>query len=157
MHNRNEPSFFFMNSTGAPQGEWLGRMNPFSIISSNWTFSSFSSAGASRYGAREIGAVPGINSMLNTISLSGGNPGKSFGNTDTYSLTTGTSSGVNSVSLLGSTILARNPLHPLLSNLLAFRAEIIGTARFRGVPWNSKDFAFNGWKRTRFFRQSITA
>jgi hypothetical protein len=39
-----------------------------------------------------MGAVPGIRSMMNSISLSGGIPGSSSGNTSGYCCTTGTSS-----------------------------------------------------------------
>ena len=134
MHNHNKPSFFFTKRTRAPQGEWLGQINPFSIMSSNWTFSSFSSSGVSRYGALKIGSVLGIYSMLNTISRFGSSPGKSFRNTDTQSLTIGISSGVNSISLLRSAILARNPI----SNFLALRIEITETVCFQVFPETRK-------------------
>jgi hypothetical protein len=39
-----------------------------------------------------MGAVPGIRSMMNSISLSGDIPGSSSRNTSGYSYTTGTSS-----------------------------------------------------------------
>src|ERR1017187_7189368 len=89
MHNRNVPSFFLTNSTGAPHGDVLGLINPLSNISSNCALSSFSSAGAIRYGAFEIGVVPGTNSIPNSTFRSGGNPTISSGNTSTNSETTG--------------------------------------------------------------------
>ncbi|KAJ0458099.1 hypothetical protein HanIR_Chr15g0781231 [Helianthus annuus] len=59
MHILKVPSFFFTNSTGAPQGEELGRMKPLSKSSCSCLDSSSSSVGANRYGARAIGAAPG--------------------------------------------------------------------------------------------------
>jgi hypothetical protein len=49
------------------------------------------SIGSILYGLLEIGAVPRINSILNSTSQSGGNPGKSSGKTSGNSHTTGTS------------------------------------------------------------------
>ena len=80
-----------MNNTGTPYGEKLGRINPLSNSSCNFAFSSFNSAGAILYGACDIGAVPGVSSILNSISYSGGNPGKSSGNTSSNPCTTGNS------------------------------------------------------------------
>ncbi|GKC50336.1 reverse transcriptase domain-containing protein [Tanacetum coccineum] len=45
------PSFFLTNKTGAPQGETLGLIKPFSNISCNCSFNSFNSTGAIRYGS----------------------------------------------------------------------------------------------------------
>ena len=81
MHRRDEPSFFFTNSTGAPHGETLGRMNCFSNKSSSCFFNSPNSAGAIRYGEIDTGPAPGIKSIANSISLLGGSPGISSGNT----------------------------------------------------------------------------
>src|SRR5262249_4571893 len=92
MQSRRDPSFFFTNKTGAPQGEVLGLMNPWSNNSCNYSFSSLSSAGAILYGGKEIGAVPATTSIQNSISLSGGNPSNSSGKTSKNSLTTGTCS-----------------------------------------------------------------
>ncbi|MFS8024697.1 hypothetical protein Hanom_Chr16g01466431 [Helianthus anomalus] len=63
MHILKVPSFFFTNNTGAPQGEELGRMKPFSKSSCNCFDSSSSSDGAKQYGARAIGAAPGASSI----------------------------------------------------------------------------------------------
>ncbi|GAB2281843.1 hypothetical protein Dimus_039499 [Dionaea muscipula] len=62
------PSFFLTKSTGAPHGDTLGLMNPFSNSSYNCACSSFSSAGAILYGALEIGFVRGAKSMINSTS-----------------------------------------------------------------------------------------
>ncbi|MFS7938455.1 hypothetical protein Hanom_Chr05g00439911 [Helianthus anomalus] len=48
MHIRNDPSFFLTKRTGAPQGEVLGRIKPFSSSSWSWFESSRISEGASR-------------------------------------------------------------------------------------------------------------
>ena len=89
MHSLNDPSFFFTNSTGAPQGEKLGLMNPLSNRSCNCAFSSFNSAGAIRYGAMDMGFIPGMSSMLNFTFLSSGKPDNSPENTSTNFFTTG--------------------------------------------------------------------
>ncbi|MFS7966851.1 hypothetical protein Hanom_Chr09g00778721 [Helianthus anomalus] len=66
MHMRKVPSFFFTNNTGAPQGEEIGRIKPFSKSSCSFFDSSSSSVGAKRYGARAIGAAPGASSIWNS-------------------------------------------------------------------------------------------
>ncbi|GKD86278.1 hypothetical protein Tco_1357432, partial [Tanacetum coccineum] len=73
--------------TGAPQGEELGLMNPFSESSCNCSDSSFISDGANRYGARATGAGPGIKSIWNSTGQAGERPGKSSGNTSGKSRT----------------------------------------------------------------------
>ncbi|KAI3815158.1 hypothetical protein L1987_14814 [Smallanthus sonchifolius] len=92
MHIRIEPSFFLTNKIGAPQGDELGLMNPFSSNSSNCFFRSSISVGANLYGALAIGAVTGTRLILNSTSHSGGIPGSSSGKTSGNSATTGTSS-----------------------------------------------------------------
>ncbi|GKG02516.1 hypothetical protein Tco_0310152, partial [Tanacetum coccineum] len=84
--------FFLTNNTGAPHGDELGRINPFSDNSCNWSASSFSSDGANRYGARATGASPGTSSILNSTCRGGGSPGKSSRNTSGKSRIIGTSS-----------------------------------------------------------------
>jgi hypothetical protein len=76
---------------GEPQGDELGRMNPFSSRSCNWVLSSANSFGGIRYDLLEIGVVLGFNSITNSTSLSGGNPGRSSGKTSRNSHTTGIS------------------------------------------------------------------
>src|SRR3954469_10983257 len=83
-----EPSFFLTNSTGAPHGDTLGRINFFSNNSSNCFFNSANSDADMRYGAIDTGLVPGINSIANSTSLSGGNSLTSSGITSGYSFTT---------------------------------------------------------------------
>ncbi|MFS7942283.1 hypothetical protein Hanom_Chr06g00486561 [Helianthus anomalus] len=81
MHIRNDPSFFLTKRTGAPQGEVLGRIKPFSSNSWSWFDNSPISDGASRYGALATGLVPGIRSIRKSISRLGGSPGRSSGKT----------------------------------------------------------------------------
>ena len=80
MQSRNDPSFLFVKRKGAPYGEMLGRINPFSNNSSICAFNSFSSAGAIRYGVIEIGVVPDTKSILNTMLQIGSKTGKSSEN-----------------------------------------------------------------------------
>ena len=67
------------NKTGAPHGEMLGLSKTLSNNSCNCMFNSPNLARAILYGAIEIGAVPDNNSIVKSISLTGGNPGISFG------------------------------------------------------------------------------
>jgi hypothetical protein len=76
---------------GQPHGDELGWMNPFSSRSCNWVLSFANSFGGIQYDLLEIGAVPGFNSITNSTSLLGGNPGKSSGKTFRNSHTTGIS------------------------------------------------------------------
>jgi hypothetical protein len=73
---------------GHPEGDELGRMNPFSSKSCNCVLSSANSFGGIRYDLLEIGAVLGFSSITNSTSLSRGNPGKSSGKTSGNSHTT---------------------------------------------------------------------
>ncbi|GKF24428.1 hypothetical protein Tco_0076750 [Tanacetum coccineum] len=57
MHIRKDPSFFFTNKTGAPQGEELGLMKPLFVSSYSCSTSSFISDGANLYGARATGVA----------------------------------------------------------------------------------------------------
>ncbi|GKD25074.1 hypothetical protein Tco_1231288, partial [Tanacetum coccineum] len=58
MHIQKDPSFFFTNRTGVPQGEELGLMKPLSVSSCSCSASSFIFDGANLYGARATGAAP---------------------------------------------------------------------------------------------------
>ena len=71
-----------------PQGDMLRRMNPLSNNSWICIFNSLSSSGAILYSALDIRAAPGIRSIKNSISLSGGSPRKSYGKTSRNSCTT---------------------------------------------------------------------
>src|SRR6187399_2948795 len=84
------PSFFLANNTGEPQGEELARINPLSSNSFICFFNSTNSDGAILYGFLYLGVVPGASSIMNSISLSGGTPGSSSGNTSGNLHTTGT-------------------------------------------------------------------
>jgi hypothetical protein len=65
-----------MNNIGAPQGDELGRKNPFDCNSAICFFSSASSFTAILYDLIEIGGVLGSKSIINSMSRSGGVPGK---------------------------------------------------------------------------------
>src|SRR4051812_44384207 len=55
---------------GDPQGDALGRISHFFSISSNCFFSSTSFSGFMQYVSCAIGAVPGISSIMNSMSRS---------------------------------------------------------------------------------------
>lgn len=78
MHSLGLPSFLFTKNTGAPHGELLSQINQATSSSSNRAFVSFNSIGAFRYGAFEIGVVPGMWSSENSASLDGGSPANSI-------------------------------------------------------------------------------
>ncbi|KAI3783393.1 hypothetical protein L1987_42473 [Smallanthus sonchifolius] len=124
MHMRIEQSFFLMNKTGAPQGDELGLMNPFSNKSSKCFYNSAISVGANLYGASAIGAVPGTRLILNSTSLSGGIPGSLFGKTSENLATTDTSSIFFLVSVVTDTRYAK---HPFRKYFAAFNTETIPT------------------------------
>ncbi|KAL0730327.1 hypothetical protein Bca4012_026420 [Brassica carinata] len=96
------PSFFFTNRTGAPQGEELDRMNPFSNRSSNCFFSSANSAGAIRYGALAIGFASGSKVIVKGLFRGGGN---SFNDAKTSS-----NSWTTSMSSILTSLLVASPL-----------------------------------------------
>ncbi|PHU09411.1 hypothetical protein BC332_21271 [Capsicum chinense] len=77
-----------MNRIGVPHGEMLGLMNLLSMRSFNYSFNSLSSARVILYYRIDIGCVSGRRSILKLISLLGGTPGRSSGNTYGNSLTT---------------------------------------------------------------------
>ncbi|MCI33114.1 hypothetical protein A2U01_0054330, partial [Trifolium medium] len=68
------------------------RINLFSSSSSSCFFNSFNSEGDIRYGAIDIGLVPGTKSIVNYTSLSGGTSDTSSENTSGNSQTIGNSS-----------------------------------------------------------------
>ena len=74
MHILIEPFFFLTNKTGAPRGKMLGLTKPLSNNSCNCIFNSPNYAGAILYDVIEIGVAPGNNSMVKSVSLTGGNP-----------------------------------------------------------------------------------
>ena len=116
MHKRRLPSFFLKNNTRAPHGDVLVLTKPLLNNSSICSFNSYNSAGAIRYGAIEMGSVPGACSISNSISLSSGNPGRSSGNTSKNSFTIGTFA--NYISLLADSIAyTKYPWHALRSIL----------------------------------------
>jgi len=113
IHKRRVPSFFLTNNTGAPHGDTLRRMKPFSSSSCNCTFNFFNSAGAILYGFMEIGSTPGITLISNYTSLSGGNPGNSSGNAFGKSYTVGMSLNARLPTWV-STTCDKYASHPLL-------------------------------------------
>ena len=89
MHNLNDPSFFFTNNIGTPQGEVLDLINPLSNKSCSCAFNSFSSAGAIRYGAIDMGFASKMSSMLYSTFFLGDKLGNSLENTSVNFFTTG--------------------------------------------------------------------
>jgi len=69
MHIRRVPSFFLTKSTVAPQGDGIGQMYFLSSSSCSWIFSFVNSGMLMRFGPRDIGAAPTINSMVKSMSL----------------------------------------------------------------------------------------
>ena len=88
MHILWDPSFFFKNIIGAPQGELLDQRNPLSNKFCSCIDNSCISDSARRQGALAIGAAPGTISIQNSTYLSWGTLGKSYGKTYEYSQTT---------------------------------------------------------------------
>jgi len=74
------PSFFSTKIIGAPHCEELGRINFLSSNSFNCFLSSSNSPTDILYGLLAVGVVPGKRSMMNSMSHSGGIPGRSSGN-----------------------------------------------------------------------------
>jgi hypothetical protein len=75
---------------GAPHGDELGQINPFSSNSIICSFNSVNSGVVILNGVLYIGVVPGFNSVTNSMSQSGSIPGKISRKTLGNSLTTGT-------------------------------------------------------------------
>ena len=119
MHIRMVSSFFFTNSTGVPQGDTPGQMYPLSNNSCNCIFNFVNSGTLIQYGVLEMGDALGINSIVKSMSLLGGKPGISSGNTSTESFPMRLFSiiGVFSLELIKPTWLAYN-WHPFLMNLI---------------------------------------
>ena len=69
MYILKEPSFFFTNNIGAPNGEILGLMKPLSRRCFNCSFNSLSSAGAILLGEIEIGWESGKRLIPKSISF----------------------------------------------------------------------------------------
>ena len=80
MHSLKLPCFFFINKTEVPQSDVLGQIKLLSIKFYSWTFNSFNSIGTILEGGIEIGSIPGMTSMQNSISFSNGTLGNSLGN-----------------------------------------------------------------------------
>ena len=148
MQSHMLPSFF-ANNTGATQMETLGLMKPKSSSSCSYSFNSFNSIGAIRYGALEIGLEPGNRSIENSIFLSGGNPDKSSRNTSRNSFITGMSSSFNSPYCVSLTV-ARYPLHPFFNMRLACKAEITRGEVYAPLPTKQNSTSLGIWKITFF-------
>ena len=73
-----------------------------------------------------MGRVPGSRSIQKSISLSGGIPGRSAGNTSRNSRTTETDS-IEGTWVVSSLRCAKKAKHPLLTIFLARRKEMIRT------------------------------
>ena len=72
MHKLNIPSFFFIKSTSAPQGDTLGHMYPFLNNSSSCICNSFNLGVLILYGSLEIGVAIGTKSIEKSIYFHGG-------------------------------------------------------------------------------------
>ena len=72
MHKLLPPYFLFANSTGALQGEVLSLINLLSKYACSCSFNIANNVGAIQYGALEMGVVPGIMLMANSIARLGG-------------------------------------------------------------------------------------
>jgi hypothetical protein len=159
MHIRWIPSFFSANSTGAPQGDELGRINPLACSSAVCFLSSANSFMGILYGLLEIGGVPGNNSMRNSISQSGGIPGNSAGNTSGYSRTTLISSKaiifvwLSTLSWSDYTMATNST--EVLSFLVNFTAFLVhgmtplyllnqSMPSMMSIPWKSRRMRFDG-------------
>jgi hypothetical protein len=70
MHSQRVPSFFLTNKMGAPHRDTVLIL----------------------YGVLDVGTTPSVSSIEKSISLLGGRPGTSSGNTSLYSLNMGWSS-----------------------------------------------------------------
>nr|CAD1833643.1 unnamed protein product [Ananas comosus var. bracteatus] len=123
--SRNEPFFLRTNNTGLPTAirsadkplvEEVVQLIPQFL----------NSAGAIRYGAFEIGVVPGIKSITNSISRSGSIPGSSVGNTSGNSRTTDKSSNFGTTRSTSTTV-AKNAAQPPLTIFLALVADTVAT------------------------------
>ena len=134
MHIHIVLSFFFMNKIGAPQGDKLGHIYPFSINSYNYSLTSTNSGALIRYGALEGGTDPGVSSMENSRSRFGGNPRISLGNTYLNSTRMGKYSMYCSFSYSMSQMFTENNLQPFLTHLFACKADIFLTETFFGIP-----------------------
>jgi hypothetical protein len=129
MHILNEPSFFLINNTGAPNGETDGQICPFSKRSSSCFFISCSSLTDRQNGALEVGSAPGIKSIWCSIVLAGGSPfGKSSGNTSLYSCKSLTISDYNIVSLLLDVLVSRIKLKNICVSL--FLMSLFACSKF---------------------------
>src|SRR4051812_37377710 len=88
MKSQSVSSFFLANNVGTAQGNMPLRMKPNLIISANCLYNLSRSTGAIQYMGRAIGKAPGKMSIMNSISLYGGNPDNLSGKTSVYSCTT---------------------------------------------------------------------
>src|SRR5262249_29629678 len=102
--------------------------------------------------------VPGINSIPNSTSREGGNPGNSSANTSGNSLITSMSATVLEDSLSEvTTTLAKKASQPLPSILCAFKPEISTLEeRFLG-HWKTNSFSPGVLNRTLLLLQSRSA
>ena len=91
--------FLFNKQDRAPHGESLSFIKSRSNKSCNCNFNSFNSVGIILYGIIEIGATPGVTSILKAISFSGGKDSNYSRKISGYSFITGKSS--NLTLLLG--------------------------------------------------------
>ena len=139
IHNLSVPSFFFMKSTGAPQGDTLGWLYLFFNNSYNWIYNSFNLGVPILYGALEIGEAPNTKTIEKSISLFGGNP-STFGNTSTNSWSTGKYSMLGLLHVVVySTWVAYN-WKPFLKHFFSYKHEIFLIEMGLGIPFTISYF-----------------
>jgi len=132
MHNLSVCSLFFTNKTSAPHGDTLELMYPFSNFYLSCIFNSIKSRVLILYGTLDVGVAPGINSIENSTSLWGGNPGIYSGNISWNWFKMGCFIGLSlqspSTLLLTSVVILIwivNKIHPFMQLILACIVVII--------------------------------
>ena len=134
MHIRTVPSFFFTKSIGAPQGDTLGWIYPFSMNSCNYSLSSTKFGALMQKGDFEAKIDPIVSSMENSRSHFGGNPGISLGNMSLNYTRTQNSLMCCSLSSSMPWMFTTNSFHPFLLHFFSCKADIILTETFLGMP-----------------------
>ena len=104
-----------------------------------------------------MGSAPDNRSIVNSISLSGGNLDKSYGNTSKYSITTGTSLTFFSSFTASTSTMANHTIHPFFIIFSTLTPDINLGEVIIHSPWNTQ-FTFSfGWKVIVLWKQSTRA
>ena len=134
MHICIIPSFLFTNKIGAPEGDTLDQIYPFSINSYNYNLSSTNYDALMWYGDLEDRTYAGVSWMEKSRSHFGGNPGISLRNTSLNFSRMGKSSMRCSLSDSMSWMFTEKNFQPFLTHLFACKADICHTETFFGIP-----------------------